>query len=331
MNVDEAIASVLAAARKHLSGEKRPGENQKTSAMLAAANEDLRDIPVFYMGPTEDLITAQNEMLDDLKEDLKNGLPMPFRSICMIAGGGTEDSDKDEVTLTREIAALRGFPGMQLGTPSTARWTAVLVFGLSDGFYTEPRRTAGRVYFGMVLGYFQNSRSWNVAFRSVFSVGTSDGEVYVENLTSMWPSQRVENLGRQYLTEEMKDLLNNWSLAVAMISHPMNYIVRESPELTPKEQKRIADGKSFPDQKRPRYIVVDHDILVRLSNPSGTHAAPIPHRRRGHWRRLADRCAHQRSRGVERVFVRETYVGETEFTGSGRRYQVLLDFSKKEP
>jgi hypothetical protein len=116
---------------------------------------------------------------------------------------------------------------------------------------------------------------------------------------------------------------------LALISHPQNYILLESPELTGHERRRIASGKRFPNAKRPRYIVVDHDILVRLNKSIGTHAKPVPHQRRGHWMRLSERCRHARERGLEKVWVRDAYVGETDFIQDGRRYQVLLDFQDK--
>lgn len=116
---------------------------------------------------------------------------------------------------------------------------------------------------------------------------------------------------------------------LALICHPQNYIIRESPKLTDHELKRVRSGKRFPAAKAPRYIVVDHDVLLGIRCLGGTHASPVPHQRRGHWMRLSERCRHARERGLEKVWVRDAYVGETDFIQNGRRYQVLLDFQDK--
>jgi len=84
-------------------------------------------------------------------------------------------------------------------------------------------------------------------------------------------------------------------------------------------------------RKAPHFIVVDHDILVRMSGDHyGTHASPVPHERRGHWRRLAERCRHAKLSGKDKVFVRPTYVGERNFEDPKNKYEVLMDFGAKE-
>jgi hypothetical protein len=82
--------------------------------------------------------------------------------------------------------------------------------------------------------------------------------------------------------------------------------------------------------KTPHYLVVDHEVLVRMSGRTGeTHASPIPHHRRGHWKRLAERCKYARQMGRDKVWVKETYVGEREFADSHNQYVVLMDFNRK--
>lgn len=126
--------------------------------------------------------------------------------------------------------------------------------------------------------------------------------------------------------ETRSRIVINTAYHLALIAHPSNYIVRETPTLTPKEQRRVATGKNFPDAKRPRYLIVDHEVLVNRMKPQGTHAAPAPHQRRGHWRRLAERCKYARARGNWKTWVRDCKVGETDFVANNRRYQVLMDF-----
>jgi hypothetical protein len=82
----------------------------------------------------------------------------------------------------------------------------------------------------------------------------------------------------------------------------------------------------------PHFVVVDHDVLVGMSGRGAgqEHASPVPHHRRGHWMRLAERCREAKAAGKDRVWVRPTYVGDTEFSDLRNDYKVLMDFGKKE-
>lgn len=115
----------------------------------------------------------------------------------------------------------------------------------------------------------------------------------------------------------------------AALSHPENYVVAVTPELTPKEERKVAQGRSRPPQKARHFIVVDHQVLVRMRSETGsTHASPVPHERRGHWRRVAERCRHARLLGKERVFVRPTLVGDPTWKREKNFYEVLPDLGK---
>jgi hypothetical protein len=124
---------------------------------------------------------------------------------------------------------------------------------------------------------------------------------------------------------------------LALISHPANYHVRVSPILTPREERQLPK-RGIPAPKRPYTIVIEHEVLVRLNprtRPSGGEGEgdaarpPAPHARRGHWMRLAERCKAARAGGRERIWRKETYVGEREFADERNRYQVLL--GREEP
>lgn len=116
----------------------------------------------------------------------------------------------------------------------------------------------------------------------------------------------------------------------AALSHPENYVVSVTPELTPKEERKVAAGRPRPAQKARHFIVVDHQVLVRMRSDSstGTHASPVPHERRGHWRRVAERCRHAKLLGKDRVFVRPTLVGDPAWKREKNFYEVLPDLSK---
>lgn len=79
--------------------------------------------------------------------------------------------------------------------------------------------------------------------------------------------------------------------------------------------------KPWVSPRRNMYIIIDPARAGEYGHPSsarpesaGHHASPIPHPRRGHWRRLApDR----------RVKVRPTWVGAQEWKYEGRTYKIL--------
>lgn len=115
----------------------------------------------------------------------------------------------------------------------------------------------------------------------------------------------------------------------AALSHPENYVVQVTPELTPKEERKIAAGRPRPAQKARHFIVVDHEVLVRMrGSQGGTHASPVQHERRGHWRRLAERCRHAKLLGKDRVFVRPALVGDPAWKGEKNFYEVMPDLNR---
>lgn len=115
----------------------------------------------------------------------------------------------------------------------------------------------------------------------------------------------------------------------AALSHPENYVVAVTPELTPKEERKVAQGRPRPTQKAKHFIVVDHSVLVRMRAGDATHASPVPHERRGHWRRVAERCRHARLLGKDRVFVRPALVGDPTWNREKNFYEVLPDLNRE--
>jgi hypothetical protein len=118
---------------------------------------------------------------------------------------------------------------------------------------------------------------------------------------------------------------------ITAISHPGQYVVRVTPELSPRETRRRVAGKGTPREKAPHFLVVDHEVIVRMRRePGGAGVSPIPHERRGHWARLGERCRHARLLGKDKVWKRPTFVGERVWSDKKNLYEVLLDFGKKE-
>jgi hypothetical protein len=76
---------------------------------------------------------------------------------------------------------------------------------------------------------------------------------------------------------------------IAYINRPDRYIVRTTPELTDREVRQRAKGLKPSFGKKPAHIVLDHSQMkdiIAASGTGGTHASPLPHKRRGHWRNL---------------------------------------------
>ncbi len=81
--------------------------------------------------------------------------------------------------------------------------------------------------------------------------------------------------------------------------------------------------KPWLSQRRRTYIIIDPARAGAYGHPSskkpdttGHHASPVPHSRRGHWRRLsADR----------RTWVKPAWVGVTNWQHEGRTYKIVLN------
>lgn len=164
--------------------------------------------------------------------------------------------------------------------------------------------------------------------------GVEGNDVHFNVIPSLELSKALEsNIGNpseykwKQLQYESKVILDY----AAALSHPENYILSVTPELTPKEERKVAQGRPRPSQKARHFIVVDHQVLIRMRSGDGipgTHASPVPHERRGHWRRVAERCRHAKLLGKDRVFVRPTLVGDPSWKREKNFYEVLPDLSK---
>ena len=104
--------------------------------------------------------------------------------------------------------------------------------------------------------------------------------------------------------------------------------VRPPPITEPRMKRKAAKTKRlFPwlDQNAPRVILLDPSKQYPSHGRSfrGTHAPPIPHQRRAHWRTL--RSERYGKRRGERVRVRSAWIGDREWIHRGSVYHVLLE------
>lgn len=120
--------------------------------------------------------------------------------------------------------------------------------------------------------------------------------------------------------------------ALIYINYPAHVIIEESQKLTPREERQ-QKKQIKPDAinvKRPILRVVSAgDIIKRKhSEGEGTHASPIPHLRRGHWRQL--RSDYYKNKKDEAVWIRDVKVnGELIWHDGNITYKVVDPPSRK--
>lgn len=312
---DEAIASMLPRFRKYYEAVLSAyGHTAKLGEVEEEANA-----PIFCTGDELDV----NAAIDFLGEkdpvfflaSAKNDLPcFPFPSyFTVLKHSHLNTWSAVHVKMWRSTTQVL-FINLLIMTRAENRWSPYLfaVFSREKRAVTEP--------------LYAWALRQTIAFRQPgrpMVVNDQDPVEAVEITDSVVNGERPE------VHQQIEYYAKKTNQLAVLISHPANYIVKETPLLTPHEERRVAKGKTFPDAKRPRYIIVDHDVLTGHLMPRGTHKTPVPHQRRGHWMRLAERCVHAKAQGLEQVWVRPCYVGETDFETEGRRYQVLLDFQDR--
>ena len=117
-------------------------------------------------------------------------------------------------------------------------------------------------------------------------------------------------------------------LALAYITAGVSLTVRVRPEQRENVKPHVAREKPWLTT-RTHYILVDPARVRDYGHPSagephGTHRSPVPHARRGHWRRLPEGFNKQKT------WVRDTFVGATEWSSEGKAYKII-DLSGRSP
>lgn len=290
----------------------------------------FEDTHVFLVGEDSDFNEALKEIDRDLKAELKEKVPMPFKDVAVVSLVRKPMDPKREAALHQTVREM--YPNEVEASADLVRasgepvWVMDRLIEVDDSHpaVQEIIESPGDVGFNTVSQWFLMVRyhgvqgmdnrpmAWAFGYRGV----GFGGEVGVVSLAVAAP-----------LVNEMCESVRY----VAAISHPANYVVRVTPELTPKEKRRVSEGKMYPSDKTPHFIICDHEVIVRLRrDPVTHHASPVPHERRGHWARLAERCRHARLLGKDKVWKRPTFVGERTFRDEKNLYEVLLDFGKRE-
>jgi hypothetical protein len=245
--------------------------------------------PLFQLGNWDDIAKAMNEHRADLVEELADGLMAPFPSIAMVLHGPTG-------------------------------WRMEWLRRMGEG--TEGDRFIHLVFHEKHLEpiLLLNAIEFEYA-------GKKEGRFLVHIMPET--VNRHLAVDRRPISQVANDLgmiIEDAMFRVALISHPANYIVERSPRLTLREERRASRGEARPFRKRTHFILIDPEGLAELRqgiSPS-TPRSPVPHARRGHWMRLSERCRIARREGRTKTWVRETFVGEREFSDAANYYRVLL-------
>jgi len=279
---------------------------------------------IFHLGDDEEVTKVATDLRDDLMKDIVHRVPFPFEDTTMIStipgtgwvmdrvldlGFGSFQVPKNAFLDTRDPNVLEENAEQlleELLHRDKAQFFNVIRIEENVGFATMWTIA----YYGAIAG--------------VFSFTALDEHEYIYGHEAAAKSPHYTHL---------QDMVHTNVSAIirqtALISHPSNYYVKIEPRLTPREERRAARGEPRPIRKAPHFIVVDHEQLCDLNRAhgGGTHASPVPHHRRGHWRRVAERCINAKLRG-EKTWVRPTYVGQTRFEDEKAIYNVLMDWKK---
>jgi len=110
-------------------------------------------------------------------------------------------------------------------------------------------------------------------------------------------------------------------LALAYLTAGVSLTVRVRPEGAETLKPHVAREKPWL-VPRTHYILIDPERLRDYGHPAsgeprGTHRAPVPHARRGHWRRLPEGYRKRQT------WVRPAWVGATEWSSGGQVYRIL--------
>lgn len=167
-------------------------------------------------------------------------------------------------------------------------------------------------------------------------VGPEEQAMHISNeeVKAMAP-QELQQHYAAFVKGDFVAAVNTFLDELHYIDLPRHYIVESTPrhvtENPEKFKKREAKRVSR-FQDRPHWLIMDPEEIRRTwpSGPSrgGTHAAPIPHFRRGHEKLLTgDRWTNKRGQIVR---VRPTWVGDREWNHGAVRYRVVSRQGSKE-
>lgn len=266
----------------------------------------FKDTHVFYMGDEPKLLESLETIREDLVEEAAKEIPMPFPDTTVIS----KNPNTNVWIVSRWIENPPEISSQEVGQSGAASSQRLFML---DYLVTNSRKH----WYPVGMTFWHSPTEMGRLASSRSAVLNTD-------------ERRIDTLAEEAVGAFAGSNITGLCSLVA-ISHPMNYLVLVTPRLTPREERKAKQGVPRPVEKTPHFIIVDHEVLCQLNpkKPMGTHASPIPHHRRGHWMRLAERCRHARLLGEEKVFVKPTYVGDRLFSDEKNHYEVILENRKQ--
>jgi hypothetical protein len=150
------------------------------------------------------------------------------------------------------------------------------------------------------------------------------------NLPDSIMAQRRGHAPHEFANESLRVTMTLASMCIVFVQECDEHFVEVRPEpkaRTEKQQRKDSKTVSkFPWLRvgAPRIIALDgakHYPEHGREHGGGTHASPIPHQRKGHWREYRhERFKHVRG---QRVWVRPMWIGPKEWVHLGSVYRVL--------
>lgn len=296
----------------------------------------LSESHIFHCGDDADITRAALELKETLLEDLRERVPLPFDDTTMVSI--VPDAHGCKGWIMDRVIDM-GVHEIKFSSDTVVRGELLREKAKVDRMRDAFKNTTRKGHEFAVIRAEDNGLPvilWMVCFHGpfedTFSFSTMTEDELEFSNSSNWIKPKP-NLLRRDKNFQQEIATNTGALIrqAALICHPSNYYVKAEPKLTPREARRVAAKLDpYPIRKAPHFIVIDHEQLVELNKKhgGGTHAAPVPHHRRGHWRRVADRFINAKLLG-EKMWVRPTYVGETHFEDDKAIYNVLMDWKKQ--
>ena len=121
----------------------------------------------------------------------------------------------------------------------------------------------------------------------------------------------------------------NWYWFVRRLMAYIKYGDKHVVEVTPTPDK-LAKAKRNPvNRKRPwakssgPHVLLLDRMPTEKTEPTGTHASPKPHKRRGYWKTLRDPRFRHHPQYQKQIFVKPCFVGEKQVTYEGNIYRLV--------
>jgi hypothetical protein len=290
----------------------------------------LEQSHVFHLGEDEDFNASLKEIDAELIGEMKDKVPMPFKDLTTVSLVRKQMQPQTLSIMKRYTEKIAAKEAVDKVHGDLVKETGAPVWVLDRLIEIDKTHPAAKEIVDSPGDPIPEDVQWFLLVRFHGATGMETrpllwcfGYGGLKDERTTWIITRQKD---GIFATEMSEALRY----VTSISHPANYIVSVRPKMTQHEERRAAAGKQVDGAKLPHFIVVDHDVVVGMRrDPEGTHSSPVPHERRGHWRRLAERCKYAKLMGKDKVFVRPTLVGETTWESQKNYYEVIMDFRKE--